>query len=431
MKKIIVAGAGHGGITAAFNLAKNGYDVTVVEAKQKDELGYDWHDCICKRIFKDSGFEEPAESEIMPFLDMSYFNPAKDVRIDIGKSKSTSIGYIDRRFLYDTVILQAERAGVKFVYGSKIIRALTGGGAVIGIEAIVDGKKVQYKGDLVIDAAGVDSPVRGSLPKEFGILNRIAEEDIFCTYRAYFENTAGDAVKENNDVYFFHCGKPGMDWFITESGFTDVLVGGFGSLTQADVDRSLADFRKIYSHMGDKIIRGGSFARIPLRKALAKIVCNGYAAVGDSASMTESLSGSGISWSFDAGKMIADTVIALGEKPCTVENLWPYEYKFMKEIGFGNLQNYVLKCALSRFNAKQIDALMQAKVLTAKELAGGKYTAKDLIEKGIAFVKHPDIIAPFAAAGIKIASLGKLKASIPEKYTEEAVRNWCAEYEAL
>ena len=36
MKKIIVAGAGHGGLTAAYNLAKNGFDVTVYEKNKRE-----------------------------------------------------------------------------------------------------------------------------------------------------------------------------------------------------------------------------------------------------------------------------------------------------------------------------------------------------------------------------------------------------------
>ena len=46
MKKIIVAGAGHGGLTAAYNLSKNGFDVTVFEKGDREGLGYDWHECI-------------------------------------------------------------------------------------------------------------------------------------------------------------------------------------------------------------------------------------------------------------------------------------------------------------------------------------------------------------------------------------------------
>ena len=42
--KIIVAGAGLGGLAAAAVLAKAGYDVSVYEAKQRNELGHDWED---------------------------------------------------------------------------------------------------------------------------------------------------------------------------------------------------------------------------------------------------------------------------------------------------------------------------------------------------------------------------------------------------
>ncbi|MCR5041882.1 MAG: NAD(P)-binding protein, partial [Clostridia bacterium] len=42
MEKIIVAGAGHGGLVAAAHFAKAGYDVTVYEKNAREDLGYDW-----------------------------------------------------------------------------------------------------------------------------------------------------------------------------------------------------------------------------------------------------------------------------------------------------------------------------------------------------------------------------------------------------
>ena len=44
MKKILVAGAGHGGLVAAALLAKQGCDVTVYEAKREEDIGHDWED---------------------------------------------------------------------------------------------------------------------------------------------------------------------------------------------------------------------------------------------------------------------------------------------------------------------------------------------------------------------------------------------------
>lgn len=63
-KKIIVAGAGHGGIIAAAKLAEKGYDVTVYEKKVKEELGYDWLDAIDIKIFNDVGLPLPDLSDI-------------------------------------------------------------------------------------------------------------------------------------------------------------------------------------------------------------------------------------------------------------------------------------------------------------------------------------------------------------------------------
>ena len=46
MKNILVAGAGHGGLSAAAILAKNGYNVTVLEKSRREDIGHDWHDAM-------------------------------------------------------------------------------------------------------------------------------------------------------------------------------------------------------------------------------------------------------------------------------------------------------------------------------------------------------------------------------------------------
>ena len=61
-KKIIVAGAGHGGIAAGALLAKNGFDVTVYEKNKRKEKS---HICLmgcrqmCDFLVRMSGLEPP------------------------------------------------------------------------------------------------------------------------------------------------------------------------------------------------------------------------------------------------------------------------------------------------------------------------------------------------------------------------------------
>ena len=59
--KIIVAGAGHGGIAAAAILAQNGYDVTVYERGKEGTLGYDWTDIFAPGALKIAGIGMPPE----------------------------------------------------------------------------------------------------------------------------------------------------------------------------------------------------------------------------------------------------------------------------------------------------------------------------------------------------------------------------------
>ena len=50
-KRIIVAGGGHGGIAAAKLLAEQGFDVTVYEKNERENMGYDWTDIFDKKGF--------------------------------------------------------------------------------------------------------------------------------------------------------------------------------------------------------------------------------------------------------------------------------------------------------------------------------------------------------------------------------------------
>ena len=95
-KKIVVAGAGHGGIAAAALLARKGFDVTLVEQNEEASLGYDWRDCIQLSCFEETGLEPPPQSELEPLRNLSYFNPRKTVCIPPRKECSSVSMMIER-----------------------------------------------------------------------------------------------------------------------------------------------------------------------------------------------------------------------------------------------------------------------------------------------------------------------------------------------
>ena len=124
--------------------------------------------------------------------------------------------------------------------------------------------------------------------------------------------------------------RPGIDWTSGEKEYIDVLIGKFGAagkLSEQDVDDALTDYRKNYPNIDYETLRGGVYADIPLSKMLPMFVCDGYAAVGDSAGMVHPLNGCGISLSMQAGKILADTVLA-ANGDYNKASLWKYQYEY-------------------------------------------------------------------------------------------------------
>ncbi|MCQ2480278.1 MAG: NAD(P)/FAD-dependent oxidoreductase [Clostridia bacterium] len=431
MKKIVVAGCGHGGLTAAANLAQRGFEVTIVEMNKREDLGYDWHDSVRKKDFADAGLPVPDESNFLPADRMCYYNPKKNVKVVPNKPASTSYAYMDRKFLINHLIDFALECGVNILFECKVLGAICTFDRVAGIRYENNGGIYEIRGDLVIDACGLYSPVRLSLPDVFGVPNKVDEKDVFYAWRAYFEKHESTITDPESNIYFFHCGKPGMDWAITKDGYMDILVGGFGSLSKEDIKAAVKDFRSDYPYMGNNIIRGGTSDKIPLGKTLPVFVCNGYAAVGNSAYMTEPLSGSGIDLSIFAGKLLAETVTTC-KGDCCIENLWMYNYLYIKTQAEKRYSSAIIKSLMSSLKAEDIDFLMEKKIMTEKEIAGtgGKPTIFQQIRK-LAVLFRPRLYLPLLSILKKNKLAAKLKKTLPKHYNKEAVESWAAEYANL
>ena len=334
MSNILIAGAGYGGLTAAINLANKGYQITVVEAKSKDNAGHDWHDCMNINAFKKANVRPPEKNLYSKAKTQGFVNSGSDVKIKVNAKKSTIL--IDRKVLTKHLIECAQELGVCFNFDEKITKPLTDkDNCVIGLTTLKDNKEKFYNADLVIDAAGLYSPVRKNLPKECGIQNEFSGNNIFHIFRGYYKK---DNEEISNPSYLlcpYHQHRPGIDWISIEKEYVDILIGKFGNngkLTENEVKNALDEYRSTFPYVGNQMLRGGVFADIPLTKMLPLIVADGYAAVGDSAGMTMPLNGCGIAFSMQAGKLLADAVID-ANGVFNLQNLWKYQYNYYNKIG--------------------------------------------------------------------------------------------------
>ena len=439
MKKILVAGAGHGGLSAAAILAKNGFDVTVIEKETKETIGHDWHDAMDIPAFKFADIPVPDESDFKRGLNMCYYNPKKSAKINMdggpGVSSSNCIT-IDRKFLIRYLIKHCEDCGVKFIFGVNILSAICEGTRVTGIKTEADGVEKDFFGDMIIDAAGMYSPVRRTLPEEFDIEREFSEDETFEIFRAYYENTEKYITSPNYSVFFYNCGKPGLDWVITEEDYIDVLIGKFGRLSEEEKEASLKDIRENYPGIGHTPVRGGVTARIPLSKTVSRLVADSYALIGDSASMTVPLNGSGIDLSLQAGKLLATVITASAENGFRKEDLWQYQYRYFTLFGNSLIAIAVLRKFLSAVKAEDIDFFLEKGILTETEIgmAGGNFSAvnaKYVIEKLVAAAPEIKLLPSLARAAKNVPLIPVVQKIMPAVWDEKKVRRWTELYREL
>ena len=428
MKKILVAGAGHGGLVAAAKLSAAGYDVTVLEAKQEGTLGHDWEDGFgLGNLAKALGITvDDLPSDLWrPRGDGAFFSPSKRTKITVHYGP-TGQRVVWRKTLINMLLNHAVRNGVKIKYGVEVRGPVVENGSVTGLVT----PEGEISADLVIDAAGVFSPVRLCLPEEFGIEKIPKDGDIFYAHRGYYSKAYEYQPDIGFEVYLYHEREQGLSWFDTSREGCDVLIGRVFPIDEAKVKEQQELFRKDHPWFGTELLHGGQYAIIPVRRPLPLMVAGGYAAVGDSAFMTTPMNGMGIDLSILAGGLLADTVIK--HDSASAEVLWKYNRAYHILYGANNARNHGLKGALLSLPYQAIDFFFENGIIQSADLAGaGDNTSLPvLIQKLIRGMRHPVWFFTLLGGLMKGTAASKIYSRPPEKFDLTEIEKWSRKIES-
>lgn len=435
-RRIIIAGGGHGGIVTGMLLAQHGFQVEVYERNGKDNMGYDWTDIFDPKAFKAVGLPMPPEELYEYKVNMTFYstNEQKPIIQDVPENEREI--KMERRDIYNYLISHAEKAGVKFNYGYNIEGAVIQGKTVVGIKT----DKGDFCADLVIDACGCNSPVRASLPEDFCIQAHTKEYEKFYIYRAFFNKATEEPVKDQYKVCMLPEGKTGIGWVATEEKYSDLLIGRFEEFDMAEAQRTAGFYRSRNKSLGTEILRGNTFATIPVRQPLGKMVANGYAAIGDSAFMTVPIIGSGIANSIKAAAFLATTIIKNKAVDYTAEALWEYQVVFYKEIGAGLAPLALVKLLLTKLTPEELDYIFEHDILTWREMTITADSTKlskmlsfspDMPARGVAIVKNKPILKKLLALVKGMAKVIVALQGMPKVYDEQKVNKWVEKYNSL
>ncbi|MBR1810105.1 MAG: NAD(P)/FAD-dependent oxidoreductase [Clostridia bacterium] len=442
-KKIIVAGAGHGGLTAAAQLARAGFDVTVYERHKKEDLGYDWFDALNPNVFQIVGCPHP-EAVGIPWkwrADVTYFGPntteAHKIPQQFHNQNEIEI-IMERRDIYKLLIGFAENNGVKMEYGVTIKAPLLAGDRIVGVST----DQGDFYADLVIDAAGMESVIRTQLPDCLHIQKHPLRNERIYTYRAFYDLPVDP--KTVKDVYkVMFCPDPGdfsLSWIYTQDTYTDLLIGHMTPPSAQEVEEIAERYRQENPQLGKTRLRGGQTVPIPFRRPLSIMVADGYAAIGDAAFMTMPLNCSGISTSIEVSKILADAVIADTTGTYSAETLWQYQYEFFQKIGKGIAPISLVKDMITSLTHAQMDYAFDTGIITYRELTitADQHSIRQFLhfdpqlpKRGLTLAKDRDLLKKAAGAVADTAAFLAWAELLPRKYSRAAVQNWAKGYDKI
>ncbi len=432
MNNIIVAGAGHGGLIAAAKLAKQGYNVTVFEKKKREELGHDWEDrftfSLLSRLIEREEKDFPDNSWRYRG-DCAFVSPAKRKKVIINYDENSRQKIMWRVPLLDMIIDYAEKCGVNFRYETEVISPVVENNYVKGI--VTADENVEC--DMLIDAAGVFSPVRKNLPDDAEIEKMPRRGDLFYAYRAYYKRDASAPLPDVPfEVYMYHEGERGLSWFCTNEDNVDILIGRIDPVNDEKIAEQLDIFKESHPWFTDEILHGGKYGIIPVRRPLTLMVYNGYAAVGDSAFMTTPMNGMGIDLSLQAGELLAKTIIK-SNGDYSREKLWDYNKKFHLLYGGETAKNEGLKNSILSIPSEGVDFLFENEVIQSSDLAGaGKNTKLSaLLGKFVRGMKKPPYFFAIINGLIKGSKASGTYKKAPNDFDIEKIRIWNRKIESL
>ncbi len=440
---ILVAGAGHGGLAAAAQLGKAGFNVTVIERHEEKDLGYDWFDALNPAVFGMVGCPHPKDAGL-PWqwrADVTYFGPHTDdthkIRQRFKKLSDIEIK-MERKDIYRLLVKFARDNGVKFRFGTFIKGPLMLGDRVAGLSTDAG----DFYGDLVIDAAGLSSPVRKGLPDCLGIQKDVLKNERIFTYRAFYDLPVDP--KNVEDVYkVMFRPDPGdfsLSWIYTQDTYTDLLIGHMEPPTDEEIETIAQAYREQNPQLGKTRLRGGQTVPIPFRRPLSVLVADGYAAIGDAAFMTMPLNCSGISMSIEASKLLADAIKADRTRTFSAETLWPYQVNFYKQIGFGAAPIALVKDMIIGLTPEQLDTAFDTGLITWRELTitADQHSIRQFLHfdpklprRGLTIVKDPALVKKALGVVADCAAFASHMPALPKTYSRDKVQRWARRYDRI
>jgi geranylgeranyl reductase family protein len=371
---VIVVGAGTAGCLAAKTTAEAGLKVCLVDRKKSEEVGEKvCGDALGEHHLRTLGLEKPQSGELDKRIEgIKIFSP--DLQTVFTIEHEDFVGYLlNRRLFGQWLLRKALDAGSSFMDSTQCLEPVVEKHFIRGIAAkdLRTGKDARLRSKLVVDASGFPAVVRKKLPKEIGIENEVANEDVEACYREIRQLKQETENTKYCEIYLNQKVSPGGYTWIFPKGGARVNVGlGICMRGKFPNPKTQFSMHVLSRHMfeGSLLLSGGSWYD-PTRRPLDTMVGNGVAIIGDAACLVNPIHGGGIGPSMLSGYLAGQTMVeAIGKGDCSKKALWPYNCKYKDMYGAKQAGLDIFRLFLLKSRDEDLNYGMNYKLLTEEDV---------------------------------------------------------------
>lgn len=315
---VLVVGAGPAGSTAAMLLAERGFGVLVVDKDRfpRDKVCGDGIAPRAVHSLQVLGVEGELKGRFRRTSGIRFYatrDGVTEVRYPMG-SRYPDHGYVvPRRELDDILLRRARDKGAQVLEGCRVVGLLEPeGGRIPGVRAEKEGERLEIRARYILGADGPSSVVG----REAGLLHR---DPLYLgvSLRCYMRGVRD--LADFLEIYPEDAISPGCGWIFPVSGDTANVGVGFMLYARREKDLNLnrlwEAFLRDTRHAAQKLASAeplerprGAILRVGLRGAFPRRA--NVLLAGDAASMTNPISGEGITYALESGRWAAETLAA-------------------------------------------------------------------------------------------------------------------------
>ncbi len=356
---VVVVGAGTSGCYFAWRLGQVGFSTIILEKRGLEELGQHMDVFHMDEVrFAEFDLPLPDGDELIGYYPSGL---AWSPDMQVSNEVEYAFYVMHKPSFQRRMQRYAREAGSEILERVEVVEPLIEDGRVCGVRAERDGEPLEVRGQIVVDASGINGAVRTRLPDDFGVENDPIRDQDTLFVCLEFRDDLGAGYPTGLNFYPFH-----KAFWNPSRGTGAILgIGQPGSYEYAWQKHRA--WREEYFGDPGRVLQRKQ-GKTPYRRSPYSLVGDGFMVMGDAAFQTKPFSGEGVTSSFTACQIAAEVAAAaLRRGDVSQGALWDYNVRYFRDQGAKFASMFVQLPAAAELSRREVDYLFHQDIIFSSQ----------------------------------------------------------------